>query len=90
MSVTMPTVGDRVIYHTTQDDKDQMQGHGNVADVLPAIVVASWGGDSVNLKVMTDGAGPDLWDTSAIKSQGERGWEWQGHYEYRMIDVAPE
>jgi hypothetical protein len=86
MSKTVPTVGDKVLYHTTQEDRDKIQPHGNSSPVLPAVVVAGWGSDTVNLKVICDADCPDLWVTSAEHGTQERMWEWQGHYEYRVVD----
>ena len=84
MSKSVPTVGDMVLYHVTQTDKNDMAPHGNIAEVLPAVVVADWGSNTVNLKVFTDGQGPDLWITSAMKGQSPGYWEWPYQYHNRM------
>lgn len=75
-----PKIGDIVIYNPTLAEKEQMQkdsdaGLGmNVQDRLPAVVVAVWGSECVNLKVITDG-NKDLWVTSALRGEVPRGWE---------------
>ncbi len=45
--------------------------------VCPAMVVATWGGTSINLKVMLDGA-DDYWATSVEFSEEKkpRSWHW--------------
>lgn len=76
-----PTIGRIVIYNTTDADKAKMtaasliSGGCNVQDQLPAIIVAVWGENCVNLKVITDG-NLDLWVTSAIQGDQPMNWNW--------------
>jgi len=86
MSKIVPTIGDQVIYHLTNEDRKKISPYGNTSDALPAIVVVAWGGYCVNLKVQCDADCPDLWVTSAQKGQSEREWEWPYHYEHRIGD----
>ncbi len=46
-------------------------------DICPAMVVATWGSDSVNLKVMLDGC-DEYWATSVgfDKEKRPRSWHW--------------
>ena len=70
-------LGDIVIYNTTAEDREVMQGRlSNIATRLPAIVVAEWGDKCVNLKVILDGEG-SLWVTSVTKGKAERQWEFK-------------
>lgn len=76
-----PTIGRVVIYNTTDADKAKMEaaskinGGCNVQDKLPAIIVAVWGDECVNLKVVTDG-NLDLWVTSSLKGDQPMNWNW--------------
>ena len=75
-----PTIGRIVIYNTTEADKAKMRAAGlngtcNVQDILPAIIVAVWSDECVNLKVITDGI-LDLWVTSALKGDQPMNWNW--------------
>lgn len=76
-----PTIGRVVIYTTTDADKAKMQeantlnGGCNIQDQLPAIIVAVWGEECVNLKVITDG-NLELWVTSSMQGDGPGGWSW--------------
>lgn len=76
-----PTIGRVVIYNTTDTDKAKMKaasainGGCNVQDKLPAIIVAVWSEECVNLKVITDG-NLELWVTSSMKGSAPRNWEW--------------
>jgi hypothetical protein len=47
----------------------------NSPEKLPAIIVAVWGSNCVNLKVICDGL-QNMWVTSAIQGNGEREWNW--------------
>ena len=81
MSRVLPTIGDTVIYFPDKNEQLEMEKYGNSAKELPATVVASWGQECVNLKVATDGTGPDLWKTSAVMGKGEEGsWMWPYKY----------
>ena len=70
-------LGQIVIYKLDKSDKDEIAKSGwsfNVTDELPAIIVQYWGGGCANIKVITDGNGPDLWVTSVIEGTEERTW----------------
>jgi len=71
------TIGRIVIYNTSVVDREKMSiaNYCNVQDKLPAIIVAVWSDECVNLKVITDG-NMDLWVTSAIKGDNEMNWDW--------------
>lgn len=69
-----PTIGRIVIYHPCNDRRDYVPQNGRPADV-PAVIVAVWGNECVNLKVLTDGPN-DVWVTSANFGTGERQWSW--------------
>ena len=70
-----PTIGRIVVYKTTDEDKEFMRNNScNVQDELPAIIVAVWGEEMINAKVITDGTVPFLWKTSIHK--GELIGEW--------------
>jgi hypothetical protein len=77
-----PTIGRIVVFHTTQAQQKAMEAsHAfnrgcNVAKELPAIIVAVWGPDTVNLKVFVDGGIGDLWVTSAHYGNTEGEWSW--------------
>jgi len=60
-------LGKMVVYHTTEADRELLSQHGNVNDHLPAVVVAQWSETCCNLKIITDGAGSDLWHTSVVQ-----------------------
>ncbi len=72
-----PTIGRTVIYKTTEADRKLMQESKSCNDQkeLPAVIVATWGGDTANLKVNLDGEG-DLWKTSVTKGDQEGMWHW--------------
>lgn len=73
-----PTIGRIVKYYPTEEEKKQMEKpevEANVADELPAIVVAVWGEDCVNLKVFQDGK-DNLWVTSSLKGNEAGNWDW--------------
>ena len=64
-------VGMIVKYKTTEADQSKMAEHRSVCNVkeeLPAVIVAVWPNDVVNLKVLLDGQG-EIWQTSVL--QGE-------------------
>ena len=84
MSQSVPSVGDVIVYHPTSDEQKEMESHGNFSIALPGIVVAAWGMDTINVKIMTDGNGPDLWKTSIMKGKEPGEWEWKEVYEYRL------
>jgi len=106
MSKSIPTVGDTVIYWPDEADvkanKEAAEVGGYllnppvVGQPLPAMVVASWGSNVINLRVFVDGPGPDMWKTSVLH-RAEVGepvdsspktmcweWEWQAQTEGRM------
>ena len=72
-----PTIGRIVKYIPTDLEKKEMEkaDYCNVAEELPAIIVAVWGEDCVNLKVMLDGVG-DRWITSTLKGDQPGQWDW--------------
>ena len=71
-----PTIGRTVIYNTTEEQKTKMRvDYANVADKLPATIVAVWGTESVNLKVNLDGPG-DMWLTSITRGDEPGQWNW--------------
>lgn len=76
--VQKPTIGRIVIYNTTKDDRSQLGpfNNSNVSDKLPAIVVAVWDNECVNLKVIVDGSIPDIWKTSVCQGKKEGDWDW--------------
>ena len=84
MSKTVVEMGDRVVYHTTPEQKDEMDDFPdcNVQSVLPAIVVAAWSETCVNLKVIHDGDLPDIWVTSAMKGHEPGQWEFPGEWDW--------
>ncbi len=82
-----PTIGRIVIYNTTAKEREAMEknstlrhGQGcNAQKQLPAVVVAVWGhqlDSAINIKVMMDGAVPDMWITSIKQGDGEGQWNW--------------
>ena len=76
-----PTIGRIVNYATTNEDKSKMEaaskinGGCNKAEVLPAIVVAVWSENCINLRVIADG-NLDLWKTSANQGDQPGQWSW--------------
>jgi len=72
----MIKIGDVVVYKPTPEEKTFMREtyNCNVAEELPAFVVAVWSQDCVNLKVMYDGAVDDLWKTSVPQGWGDGQW----------------
>jgi hypothetical protein len=83
-----PTIGRIVIYNTTQQEQEALTVLGNnTSKQLPAVIVAVWGESeqsAVNLKVMVDGKGADIWKTSLSASEEkdedgnlkEGSWHW--------------
>lgn len=71
------TIGSVVIYNTTKDQRKKMEESSvdNEQFKLPAIIVAVWGDECVNLKVLADGE-TDLWVTSSVKGDNEMEWNW--------------
>lgn len=86
MSKTIATVGDKVVYHTTATERNDMRDTPscNEAHHLPATVVSAWGSDTVNLKVHQDGELPDLWKTSIMRGKMEGEWDWASYHEWQM------
>lgn len=76
----MIQLGDIVLYNTTDEDKELMKGNGNIANILPAIVVGVWSADCVNLKVIHDGLLPDMWKTSVMRDDVNNVGCWQFKY----------
>lgn len=73
-----PTIGRIVIYNTTESQQRLMEltPLSNTQKQLPAMVVAVWSDDCVNLKVITDGHTDPLWITSANKGDESGQWNW--------------
>jgi len=75
-------IGDIVIYKPIKATKDgagkeiypsEVPANSNDQDELPAIVVAKWSKDMVNLKVINDGP-VNFWSTS--RSMGDQAGQW--------------
>ena len=72
----MTRIGQVVIYKLTENDKEVLRsinrvgGTVNQSEVLPAIVVADWGG-CVNLSVVLDGNHAPIWKTSVCFLQNK-------------------
>lgn len=84
-SVKPYSIGIVVIYVCTEADNEAQRGAGNVANILPAMIVNDWPDNEfyqdngiVNLKVSCDGQG-DLWRTSVPHDQDNKApgtWHW--------------
>lgn len=72
-----PSIGRIVHYKPTEAQIKEMNDHPNcnTAKVLPAIIVAVWDEQCVNLKVICDGE-INLWVTSSKQGDGEYEWNW--------------
>lgn len=72
-----PTIGRTVRYKTTEADRKLMEDkpNCNVQNELPAVIVAVWSEECVNLKVQLDGEG-ELWVTSSLRGDQEMQWDW--------------
>ncbi|MBI9055497.1 MAG: hypothetical protein JEY96_16865 [Bacteroidales bacterium] len=70
------TIGRVVIYKTTEADQELMKitPNCNVAEELPALIVAVHSDECVNLKVIADGE-LDIWVTSAQKGDEPMNWD---------------
>jgi hypothetical protein len=72
-----PKIGDIVIFHPNIDDKECRQ---NQAEIVPAIVVAVWSEDTVNLNCIPDCGTALIPRTSVIFKDNWRGehyyWTW--------------
>jgi hypothetical protein len=76
----LPTIGRIVRYKTTAEQRSAMEKASpcNIVSELPAIIVAVWSPNLVNLKVFLDGLvdGKDcLWVTSAHQGEAEGQWD---------------
>lgn len=69
------TVGRIVNYHVSENDSPELKNNFVVGEVLPAIIVRVWTGETVNLKVFTDGP-VDVWKTSVVNGEAEGNWSW--------------
>ena len=82
-----PSIG-RIVHFTfgkadidaiTNCEGDARQRLGQ-SPTVPATIVNVWGDDCVNLRVHPDGPGPDLWETSVVRKQGDDDigpyWDW--------------
>ena len=76
-----PTIGRVVVYKTTEQDqslmkaKSETDGRCNVQEELPAVIVAVWSDECVNLKVNLDGDG-EIWKTSINNGNEQGQWNW--------------
>ena len=79
--IMKPTIGRIVLYKTEVSDMFKMEaakqinGGCNRAKVLPAVVVAVWSDNCVNLRVIADG-NLDLWKTSVVQGDQPGQWNW--------------
>jgi len=77
-----PTIGRIVHYHTTEDDRKYFASQSNVwhthnqAYTLPAIITAVWSDNCINIQIMVDGSGPNLWKTSVNQGVQPGMWTW--------------
>jgi len=74
-----PSIGRIVTYTCTEYDTAEQAKQSGVCNMqlkLPAIIVAVWDDQCVNLKVIQDGSVPDLWVTSAVKGDEQGNWNW--------------
>lgn len=74
----MPKIGQMVVYHTAGEQRNKMENapECNVQTELPAIIVAVWSDNCVNLQVIPDGNPTEgFWVTSALKGTDEYNWE---------------
>ena len=81
--MNQPTVG-RIVHfvideHTAKQFNDCKDGNSvQAGEVLPAVIVRTWGGTCVNLRVLRD-AGTDGWVTSVAQEDetcATRCWRW--------------
>ncbi len=77
----MPTIGALVTYWTTEEERMLLKQFGNESKELPAIIVAVWGEDCVNLRVFPDANMPEIWKTSISQYDKDTGliencWDW--------------
>lgn len=70
--VNTPEVGDIVMYVVSDSDTPEVRN--NNAKILPAVVVRVWSDTCVNLKIIPDGDGGNVWKTSVQK--GHEPGEW--------------
>ena len=71
------SIGRIVRYRTTEAERLTFKElQCNEAKELPAIIVAHWGGTTVNLKVFVDGRVQDLWKTSVTEGDQPGNWSW--------------
>ena len=71
-----PTIG-RIVHYTFLNDM-ALPEEGQ-SRTVPAIIVAVWSDDCVNLRVFQDGPGVPLWKTSIVEKSASHGgdyWEW--------------
>ena len=61
------TKGMMVAYFPSEEENKRMKMVGNEAEWLPAMVVAVWSHECVNLLVFPDGNGGIIWKTSVQK-----------------------
>lgn len=67
-----PKIGDRVLYRVSEADEPNVRH--NAAQLLPAVVVATFGREGcANLKLFTDGP-VNVWKTSVLRGDGPGCW----------------
>ena len=68
----------RIVRYNTTEAEQQALGllNCNQSKQLPAIIVATWGGTTVNVKVFVDGGVQDLWKTSVTQGNNPGNWQW--------------
>lgn len=77
-----PSIGRIVIYKTTQVERDHMQSLSNsgvptnISSELPAIIVAVWSENCINVKVIVDGRQQDILKTSISFGENEGQLHW--------------
>lgn len=79
--VLTPELGDLVFYRPLSLEKGEDPAIlNNQPEVLPAVVVAVWTPDCINLKVFTDGP-TDVWKTSVLKGDSPGTWQWGENFQ---------
>lgn len=77
-----PTIGRIVHYHTTDADTTYFESQSNAwkthnkGGKLPAIITAVWSDNCINVQVIVDGVGPNLWKTSILEGVLPGMWTW--------------
>lgn len=72
-----PTIGRIVHYKPSAERVDALHELGcNHPEIMPAVIVAVWSDECVNLKVLVDGPAADMWVTSANRGDETGQWNW--------------